>query len=346
MKSVIGDETLLFCDITWGAGGSTSQLSMDIAVHMQQQLNITTNLHMTCTNMIAPTSAGGADGAETEPIEPKKVIQNSIQTAVQHDVINIFALRGDPPVNADGSHSSTFVPIKDGFTCALDLVKFIRHPDTKLDGITNNATQIGVGVAGYPEGHPVAITVVDDVSTMTESEKARSSYDYETKATYTCRDADYAKELIYLKEKVDAGAEFIITQMFFDTAVYIQFVHDCRAIGIMCPILPGIMCINNVPGFLKMTKFCKTRIPPALYKSMTETVMTPEELKQFGIQYGAEQCRMMMNHTATPQFATASLYEPPPVFHFYTLNLEKVVLGIIQELGYPLNDVTTDNGKE
>jgi methylenetetrahydrofolate reductase (NADPH) len=345
MKAAIGDDTLLFCDITWGAGGSTSQLSMDIAIYMQQQLNITTNLHMTCTNMIAPTSADGA--VDVEPIEPKKVIQNSIQTAIQHDVINIFALRGDPPVNADGSHSSTFVPIKDGFTCALDLVKFIRHPDTTLDGITNNTTQIGVGVAGYPEGHPVAITVVDDVSTMTESEKARSSFDFEAQTTYTCRDADYEKELIYLKEKVDAGAEFIITQMFFDTAVYIQFVHDCRAIGITCPILPGIMCINNVPGFLKMTKFCKTRIPPMLYKSMTETEMTPDELKQFGIQYGVGQCRamMMMDTSASSPPATASLYEPPPVFHFYTLNLEKVVIGIIQELGYTLN-VITDDAKE
>lgn len=343
MKSVIGDDTLLFCDITWGAGGSTSQLSMDIAIFMQQQLNICTNLHMTCTNMIAPTSSD--DTSEAPPIEPKKVIQNSIQTAVQHDVINIFALRGDPPVNADGSHSSTFVPVKDGFTCALDLVKFIRHPDTKIDGIADNSTQIGVGVAGYPEGHPVAITVVDDVSTMTESEKARSSYDYETQTTYTCRDADYEKELIYLKEKVDAGAEFIITQMFFDTSVYVQFVHDCRAIGIACPILPGIMCINNAPGFLKMTKFCKTRIPPSLYKSMTETAMTPDELKHFGIQYGVEQCRMMMNASSLNAVATASLYEPPPVFHFYTLNLEKVVIGIIQELGYKLN-LTTDDTKD
>lgn len=343
MKNAIGDDTLLFCDITWGAGGSTSQLSMDIAIYMQQQLNITTNLHMTCTNMIAPSTTDGAAGVE--PIEPKKVIQNSIQTAIQHDVVNIFALRGDPPVNADGSHSSTFVPVKDGFTCALDLVQFIRHPDTKLEGIANNTTQIGVGVAGYPEGHPVAITVVDDISTMTESEKARSSYDYDTKTTYTCRDADYAKELIYLKQKVDAGAEFIITQMFFDTAVYIQFVHDCRAIGIACPILPGIMCINNVPGFVKMTKFCKTRVPPALYQSMTETAMTPEELKRFGIQFGVEQCKAMMDTSSLP--ATAALYEAPPVLHFYTLNLEKVVLGIIQKLGYPLNVTTTDdNTKE
>jgi methylenetetrahydrofolate reductase (NADPH) len=339
MKNIIGDDTLLFCDITWGAGGSTSQLSMDIAVHMQQKLNITTNLHMTCTNMIAPT-----DATETElqePILPKKVIQNSIQTAIHHDVINIFALRGDPPINADGTHSSTFVPIKDGFTCALDLVRFIRHPDTKLDGISNNATQIGVGVAGYPEGHPVAITVVDDVSTMTASEKARSSYDYETGTTYTCRDADYQKELEYLKEKVFAGADFVITQMFFDTEVYIQFVHDCRSMGIQCPIIPGIMCINNVPGFLKMTKFCKTRVPQSLYESMTssEKEMTPDELKQFGIAYGVEQCRMMITPPVSITSTTATLYEPPPVLHFYTLNLEKVVIGIIKELGYKMHDI-------
>jgi methylenetetrahydrofolate reductase (NADPH) len=337
MKELIGDETLLFCDITWGAGGSTSQLSMDIAIYMQQTLHVTTNLHMTCTNMIAPEGSSSSSST-VEPILPKKVIQNSIQTAIQHEVINIFALRGDPPVNADGSHSTTFVPVQDGFTCALDLVQFIRHPDTLLDGISDNKTQIGVGVAGYPEGHPVAITAVEDIATMSDSEKARSSYDYETQTTFTCRDADYEKELQYLQEKVNAGAEFIITQMFFDTAVYIQFVHDCRAIGITCPILPGIMCINNAPGFLKMTKFCKTRVPPALYKSMTEIEMTPDELKTFGIQYGVQQCRMMLD-TSPSTLPTASLYEPPPVLHFYTLNLEKVVVGIIEELGYKLNSI-------
>jgi methylenetetrahydrofolate reductase (NADPH) len=373
MRDTIGTDQLLFCDITWGAGGSTSQLSMDIAIYIQQQLHVTCNLHMTCTNMMMipsppPASATSLAAAEEEevvaaavviePISPQQAIQNSIQEAIDHDVINIFALRGDPPVNADGSHASTFVPTPDGFTCALDLVQFIRHEDTKFRNITNHTTQLGVGVAGYPEGHPVAITVVDDVATMTPTEEIRSSYDYDTQTTFTCRDAQYQKELQYLQEKVNAGADYIITQMFYDTTVYVQFVHDCRSMGIECPILPGIMCINNVTGFFKMTKFCKTRIPAPLYHAMmdllhrsqddtditTQTTTTnhtaaaaasaiAEDIKLFGIQYGVEQCQQIMYPT-TEILARYPLYTPPPVLHFYTLNLEKVVIGILTELGY------------
>jgi methylenetetrahydrofolate reductase (NADPH) len=327
---------------------------MDIAIYIQQQLHVTCNLHMTCTNMmmIPPSATSLAAEEEVaavvviEPISPQQAIQNSIQEAIDHDVINIFALRGDPPVHADGSHSSTFIPTPDGFTCALDLVQFIRHEDTKFRNMANHTTQLGVGVAGYPEGHPVAITVVDDVTTMTPTEEIRSSYDYDTQTTFTCRDAQYQKELQYLHEKVNAGADYIITQMFYDTTVYVQFVHDCRSMGIECPILPGIMCINNVTGFFKMTKFCKTRIPAPLYHAMTDllhrssqdnpdttTATIAEDIKLFGIQYGVEQCQQILYPT-TEILARYPLYTPPPVLHFYTLNLEKVVIGILTELGY------------
>ena len=329
-------EQLLFCDITWGAGGSTSQLSMDIAIHIQQKLQITCNLHMTCTNMIRQ------DDEET-PVPPKQSIQNSIQEAIHHDVLNIFALRGDPPVNPDGSHSSTFVPTPDGFTCALDLVQFIRSPETRFDAITSNTTQLGVGVAGYPEGHPVAITMVEDATSLTPAESLRSSVDVDTQTTYTCRDVQYQKELEYLQQKVNAGADFIITQMFFDTTVYIQFVHDCRTMGITCPILPGIMCINNITGFFKMTKFCKTRIPADLLAAMTDLQTkqaSAEDIKAFGIQYGVEQCRQMI-HPSVEIMELYPNYTVPPVLHFYTLNLEKVVMGILQELGYSINSTTT-----
>lgn len=332
MKDAIGTDQLLFCDITWGAGGSTSQLSMDIAIHIQQKLQITCNLHMTCTNMIR-------NEEDETPVPPKQSIQNSIQEAIQHDVLNIFALRGDPPVNADGSHSSTFVPTPDGFTCALDLVQFIRSPETKFESVVSNATDLGVGVAGYPEGHPVAITVVDDVATLTPTEALRSSFDIDSQTTYTCRDEQYQKELKYLQQKVEAGADFIITQMFFDTTVYIQFVHDCRSMGITCPILPGIMCINNITGFFKMTKFCKTRIPADLLAAMTDLQTkqaSAEEIKAFGIQFGVEQCRQMIQ-PSSEILALYPNYTVPPVLHFYTLNLEKVVMGIIKELGYSIN---------
>lgn len=95
----------------------------------------------------------------------------------------------------------------------------------------------GVTVAGYPEAHPDAIAA--DGLASPEA---------------------YQSDLAYLKRKVDAGADFIVTQLFYDTDVFLKFVNDCRQIGITCPIVPGIMPINNYMGFIRMTGFCKTKV--------------------------------------------------------------------------------------
>ena len=173
MKDTVGP---LFTDVTWGAGGSTAELSLDIALQAHNSGH-TANLHMTCTNM-----AGVAD--------PKVAIQEALQKALDGGIRNIVALRGDPPAGQDEWKAA-----EGGFSCALDLVKFIREKfgDT-----------FGVSVAGYPEGHPNAISQVDDVATMTEAEAKRSSE--LDGVTYTCKDEDYKKEMDYLKAKVDAGA--------------------------------------------------------------------------------------------------------------------------------------------
>ena len=107
--------------------------------------------------------------------------------------------------------------------------------------------------------------------------------------------------------------DFIITQMFFDAEVFKTFVGDCRKWGIECPIVPGLMCINAYPGFKKMTKFCKTRVPKPLEEKM-------DSMKKFGVEFGAEICRTLLDSGVT-------------ILHFYTLNLEKVVYGITDELG-------------
>merc|ERR1712194_767758 len=105
-------------------------------------------------------------------------------------VRNIVPLRGDP---AEGQEE--WKATEGGFSCALDLVKYIRE---------NHGDDFGISVAGYPEGHPNAITKIEEseVSSMTESEQGRCSV--RDGITYVCKDADYEKEMIYLKEKVDA----------------------------------------------------------------------------------------------------------------------------------------------
>lgn len=112
--------------------------------------------------------------------------------------------------------------------------------------------------------------------------------------------------------------------MFFDTQVYIQFVKDCRAAGILCPVVPGIMCLTGKAGFYKMAQFCKTRVPPELAERVAACT-TDDDVKALGIRWGTQQCRDMM---AIPEKELV-----PSVLHFYTLNLEKVVLGILGELG-------------
>lgn len=165
----------LFTDITWGAGGSTAGLSMDLGIHLQETGHAS-NLHMTCTNL---------QGSE----DPVADIRKALQQAKDAGIRNIVALRGDPPAGAE-----EWTAAEGGFSCALDLVKFMKK---------EFQDSFGISVAGYPEGHPNAISKVEDVSKLTPTELARSSTC--EGETFTCLDADYAKEMAYLKEKIDAG---------------------------------------------------------------------------------------------------------------------------------------------
>lgn len=294
----------LFSDVTWGAGGSTAELTHDIAKQLKTTGHVA-NMHMTCTNM-------ENDG------DPKKAVHDALETAKNNGIMNIVALRGDP---AHGQEEWTAAD--GGFTCALDLVEYIR---------AEFGSDLGISVAGYPEGHPNAISLIEDPSTMTESEKARSSTDDEGKV-YTCRDDDYKKEMDYLKKKIDAGGDFIITQMFFDTKVFGSFVKDCREWGINCPVVPGLMCINAYAGFVKMTKFCHTRVPAELRAKMDGLKDDPDGVKAFGIEFGIQMCRDLIEIGVD-------------VLHFYTLNLEKTTYGILNGLGYDVSGAADDSDEK
>lgn len=248
--------------------------------------------------------------------DPLAAVRDALRTAYEGGIRNIVALRGDPP-----SGETEWTASEGGFTCALDLVKFIR---------SEYGDEFGIAVAGYPEGHPDAITDLteEEAANMTEAEKGRCSF--MDGVTRVCKDEDYEKEMVYLKEKVDAGADVIITQMFFDTKVYKTFVHDCRARGINCPVIPGLMCINAVAGFNKMAKFCKTRVTPTLRKAIDDLPDDPDAVKAFGIEYGTQMCRDLLDSGLTLGL------------HFYTLNLEKVVYGIAEKLGILSKDVESN----
>ena len=163
----------LFFDITWGAGGTTSDLTLDLTLYCKEKVEIRANMHLTCTNM------------------DLKKIKDALNKCKTHGIRNILALRGDPPIKKSEGQG------KDPFSCALDLVHFMRKEYQDF---------FHISVAGYPEGHPDTIEKVFDYESLSDSEKKRCSKqkDDNTGKTFylVCKDASYDEEIRYLKKKL------------------------------------------------------------------------------------------------------------------------------------------------
>lgn len=188
-----------FVTCTYGAGGSSREFSFaawELLARMGFQPVVA---HLTCVGASRADLAAQVDRIHAAGIR------------------NIMALRGDPPRG-----ETEFKPAPDGLAHAADLVALIkeRHPD------------ICCGVAGYPETHPEAGSLADD--------------------------------LRHLKTKVEAGADFVTTQLFYDNAVYFQFVEAAREVGITVPILPGLMPVSSVAQLERSLAFSRATAPAAL----------------------------------------------------------------------------------
>lgn len=170
--------------------------------------------------------------------------------------------------------------------------EFTPHPDglqfaSELVGLARETTGLCVGAACYPEGHP------------------------ETR--------DLARDLKNCKTKVDAGAQFLITQLFFDNRHYFDFVGRARAAGIDVPILPGIMPITNVDQIERFTAMCGAQIPPMLAAALRARRSDPESALQLGVAYATLQCADLLRRGA-------------PGIHFYTLNRSSATRAILAAL--------------
>jgi methylenetetrahydrofolate reductase (NADPH) len=246
-------------------------------------------------------------------------IDTALANCHSHGLPNILALRGDPPVGQERWTASDST-----LTCARDLLNYIKEKYGDYFNIT---------VAGYPEGHPAAMTEmsIDDISSLSPTELQRycritkteevDGVQTEVPVIYVCKDDAFQTELDYLKSKVDAGASAIITQMFFDVDVFVHFVTACRNHGIQVPIIPGIMCLTNYPGFMRMIKMCKTRVTDEIMKKMEELKEDAEAIKHYGVELGVSMCKKL---------AEAGV----PGFHLYTLNNATVTSAILEGLGY------------
>eukprot|EP00002_Diphylleia_rotans_P034882 TRINITY_DN753_c0_g1_i5.p1 TRINITY_DN753_c0_g1~~TRINITY_DN753_c0_g1_i5.p1 ORF type:complete len:471 (+),score=95.75 TRINITY_DN753_c0_g1_i5:77-1489(+) len=246
----------LFVDFTWGAGGSTSDLTLELCMNSQKYAGLLTQMHLTCTNM------------------PMEKLNAALSKAKEEGLQNILALRGDPPVGQE-----RWTAVEGGFQYAVDLVRYIRK---------EYGDYFGISVAGYPEAHLEA--------------------------------ESYEVDLQRLKEKVDAGGDFVITQLFYNVERFTKFVEDCRRIGITCPIIPGIMPIHSYAGFSRMTDFCKTDIPQKIKDELEPIKDDEEAVKEYGIKLCIQMCKELIAFGV-------------PGLHFYTLNLEKSVVSVLEGLG-------------
>lgn len=207
---------------------------------------------------------------------------------------------------------------ENGLTSALELIQHIKA--------SKHGGYFCVGAACYPEGHPNKMTTItaEELPSLTATELARHSkfveVDDKSNVTYkVCKDAEFTAELEYLKQKVDAGASFLVTQMFFDVNVFDTFVKACRAYGITVPIIPGIMLIGSYGGFKRMIKMCKTRVPESIERSVDALQSNDEGIKEYGIKLGVEMASLLLELGS-------------PGLHFYTLNSAFQTSKILDEL--------------
>ncbi|KAA1133529.1 hypothetical protein PGTUg99_021969 [Puccinia graminis f. sp. tritici] len=257
----------IFIDITWGAGGSTSNLTTEFVKTAHEQFGLETCMHLTCTNM------------------PKSKIDTALKEAYEFGCENILALRGDPPKG-----STEWTATEGGFEHAIDLVRHIR---------AEYGDHFDIAVAGFPEGHMH--------STLSREQQT-----------------------IYLKEKIEAGANFIFTQMFYDVDIFIDWVREIRAAGITVPVIPGLMPIQSWAQFKRVTNFSKTIVPQYFLDKLEPIQSDDQAVREAGTKLVADMCRKILNSDLGIR-----------ILHFYTMNLERGTKMILDELNLnPSRDIT------
>jgi methylenetetrahydrofolate reductase (NADH) len=254
-----------FVSVTYGAGGSTREFTHDLVERIQTTTKLDPIPHLTCV------------------CHKEDEINAIISRYASHCIGNILALGGDPP------RGCAYDKSQDAFQHAVDLVKFIRrfnesraHPDPR---------GFGIGVAGFPEGHPAT--------------------------------PNRLAEMDHLKAKVDAGANYIVTQLFFDNRDFYDFRERCELAGIHVPIVAGIMPITSMSGCKRIAELAGgARFPAKLLRALQRCEADRKMVKRVGVHFALEQCHDLLdNHVAG--------------IHFYTLNQSDATREIFDSLGIP-----------
>jgi methylenetetrahydrofolate reductase (NADPH) len=243
-----------FVSVTYGAGGSTRDGTVEVTARLKDELGLETMAHLSCVGETTEGLAETLDRIEAAGIE------------------NVFALRGDPPRGQED-----FEQPAGGLGSAADLAEFIEA-----------GWDFGIGGACFPEVHPEA--------------------------------PDLETDLNYLKKKVEAGARFLITQLFFDNEVYFDFVRAARARGIDVPILAGVIPVASYAQTKRICSLCDATIPAPLEAAFEAAGGDADREFELGGAYAAQQCAELLIGGA-------------PGIHFYALNrapATRAVLGALK----------------
>ncbi len=243
-----------FVDVTYGAGGSTREKTLDLCRRIRRETGLDVMAHLTCVGHTA------------------EEVGSILDQLWDADVHNVLALRGDPPAGGQWEKCDG------GFEYAGEMVSYVR-----------NRHDFFTAVAGFPEGHPQCL--------------------------------NRTRDLEHLKAKVDAGADAVVTQLFFDNADFLRFRDECVRIGINVPIIAGIMPIQRLDQIKRFVTMCGAKIPHPLLTAL-ERLDDAAAVEQAGIDYATRQCQDLVFHGVDG-------------LHFYTLNKSNATVEIFKNLTLP-----------
>lgn len=241
-----------FVSITYGAGGSTRQTTMDYARILKNDFGFEVMPHLTCVG------------------HTKNQLLEIIEDFSKEGFCNIMALRGDPPKG-----QTSFSPVEGGLSYATELVALIKE----------YFPHIGIGVGGYPEKHPES--------------------------------PDKNEDILHLKEKIDAGADFITTQLFFENQAYFNFLKECKTAQIDVPILPGLLPVLSIGQVERFCEMCEATLPSLLQEKLKKS--SDKDQPKIGSNWAKEQIEELLNGGA-------------PGFHLYALNQSAASVDILEGL--------------
>ena len=240
-----------YVSITYGAGGSTREKTLDWTLRMRDLHGQNPMMHLTCIASSRADMDGMVERLKAEGVE------------------NILSLRGDPPKDFP-EHL-----IQRDFEYAWQLVEYLH----RADGFCQ-------GVAGYPEGHPEAPSLARDVQ--------------------------------FLKRKIEAGAGFVITQLFFDNRFFYDFRERLARTGMDVPVIAGIMPIVNIGQVQRFTSMCGATVPADLVRRMEGK--DEADMLAIGVEHAVAQCQALLDYGVDG-------------LHFYTLNRNRATELILQAIG-------------